>query len=127
MRRTHLAAVFAALAVTAAACGSSDDGGVVDDSGADGATTVSATGTDALAFEPGTLSASAGTVTVELTAEDEVEHTFVIEEAGDTEVVAAAAGETATGTIELEADTYTFYCNVPGHRDAGMEGELTVT
>lgn len=126
-RRTHLAAAFAVLAVTAAACGSSDDGGVVDGSDADGATTVSVTGTDALEFDPGSLTAAAGTVTVELTAEDEVDHTFVIEEVGDTEVVAAAPGETATGDIELEAGSYTYYCNVAGHREAGMEGELTVS
>lgn len=123
--RTRVAALSAVVALSAAACGTSDDGGADDDAG--GATTVAVTGTDALAFEPETLTATAGTITVELTAEEEVQHTFVVEEAGDTEVAAAAAGETATGTIDLEAGSYTFYCSVPGHRDAGMEGELTVS
>lgn len=87
---------------------------------------VQVTGTDALQFEPDELQAQAGTVAVELTAEDAVEHTFVIEELDDQEVVASAAGETATGSVELESGTYTFYCNVEGHRSAGMEGTLTV-
>ena len=34
--------------------------------------------------------------------------------------------DTATAVGELEAGDYTFYCSVDGHRDAGMEGTLTV-
>jgi plastocyanin len=37
-----------------------------------------------------------------------------------------AAGKTSTVTATLKKGTYTFYCPVPGHRQAGMEGTLTV-
>jgi plastocyanin len=123
--RTRTWIVIVASGLMLAACGGNgDDAGNGDGNG--GEPTVSVTGTDALAFEPDQLSAEAGSITVELTAEQTVEHTFVVEEASDTEVVAAAPGETSTGTIELEPGSYTFYCDVPGHRDAGMEGTLEV-
>jgi len=36
-------------------------------------------------------------------------------------------GKTATLTATLKAGTFTFYCAVPGHEQAGMKGTLTVT
>lgn len=76
-------------------------------------------------FEPETLSAPAGEIEITLNNVGAAQHDFVIEEAGDETVVTTMGGETATGTIELEAGTYTFYCSVPGHRSS-MEGTLTV-
>ena len=125
MRARALTLIIAGGLMLAACGGNGDDAG-----NGDGATEdpdLSVTGTDALAFEPSQLSAEAGSVTVELTAEEGVEHTFIVEEASDAEVVAAQPGETATGSIELEPGTYTFYCDVAGHREAGMEGTLEVT
>jgi uncharacterized cupredoxin-like copper-binding protein len=36
------------------------------------------------------------------------------------------AGQTATITVSLKKGTYTYYCPVPGHEQAGMKGTLTV-
>lgn len=65
-------------------------------------------------------------MTIELTSEPSAPHTFTIEKLGDHEVVRADGGETASGTDTLEPGSYTFYCSIPGHRQAGMEGTLTV-
>ena len=37
-----------------------------------------------------------------------------------------ANGGTSTVEVDLEAGEYSFYCSVPGHREGGMEGALTV-
>lgn len=89
--------------------------------------TIEATGTDGLRFEPDEFTAAAGEITVELTSQEGVEHTFVVEDLGDELVVAADQGETETGTVTIEdPGTYTVYCDVAGHREAGMEASLEV-
>ena len=66
-------------------------------------------------------------VTVTLDNVGALEHSFLIDELGvDSGIVAAGASGTLTFT-PTTAGTYTFYCNVPGHSDAGMLGELIVS
>lgn len=126
MRRSKAAAWLLVGATALAACGGGDDqAGGDGDSAAGSEGVVEVLGTDALAFEPEELTATGGEVTVELTSGEGVLHTFAIDETDDV-VVEAAAGATATGTVNLEPGEYTFYCDVPGHREAGMEGTLTV-
>ena len=77
------------------------------------------------AFDPDSITIGADEdVTIVLTAED-ILHDFTVEDADGH--VAAAAGDTASGGIRIdEPGTYTYYCSVTGHREAGMEGTLVV-
>jgi plastocyanin len=120
--RVRSLAVAAAAAIVLAACGGGD--GEAADGGSDG-DVLAVTGTDELLWDEETLSASAGTIEFELTCEDGVEHNLVIEETDET-VAACAPGETVTGSVELDAGTYTYICTIPGH-ESRMIGELTVS
>lgn len=81
----------------------------------------------ALAFDKKSLTAKAGEVTVDFDNPSPIPHNVVIE--ADGKELAGfepiAEGEESE-TADLKAGTYTFYCSVPGHREAGMEGTLTV-
>lgn len=44
---------------------------------------------------------------------------------GEAPVVECPGEGSFTGNVALEPGDYTFYCSIPGHRAAGMEGSLT--
>jgi plastocyanin len=131
------ALIVAALALTA--CGGDDDD---DSSAATSATTttqaqgggggetlkVTADPGGQLAYEEKSLSAKAGQVTIDFDNPSSTDHDVTIEDQGGTEVAATdiIADDTATATADLEPGSYTFFCSVDGHREAGMEGPLTV-
>ncbi len=124
MPRTSL--ITASLALAALTLGACNG----DDAPADATTNIEVLGTDSLDFEPDQFTVPAGQqVTVELTSEAGVEHDFLVEDVdgADLDVVHADPGETATGTFTIDdAGSYTFFCSIPGHREAGMEGSLEV-
>jgi plastocyanin len=122
MRPTLFTAVLAATALGLAGCGGDDGSG-------EAATDIEVMGEDSLEFDPDAFTVPAGQeVTVTLTSGG-VEHDFVIEDLDgeDVEVVHADANQTETGTFTADSPgTYTVYCAVPGHREAGMEAVLEV-
>jgi plastocyanin len=138
-----LLAVIALAAFGLAACGGDDDD---DDGGEDtaavttqpettgggaaGGATVdvsSPSGSD-LAFDQSELTAQAGPVTINYDNPQSISHDVIIEDAsgeelGGTELISQS---NTSATVELQPGTYTFFCDVPGHREGGMEGTLTV-
>lgn len=116
MRRHVLALLVPALLV--AACGGGGSGGVP----ADADLVVEAVSN--FGFEPAEATVQAGEVTIAMDNVDEQRHTLVIDE--ERFKIDAQGGGSDGGTVELEPGTYTFYCDVPGHRSAGMEGTLEV-
>jgi uncharacterized cupredoxin-like copper-binding protein len=81
-----------------------------------------------LAYDTKQLSAKAGKVTIEMTNMSPVEHDVAV--AQGTSVVGQTpvfTGGSKAVTLTLKPGTYTFYCTVPGHRQAGMEGTLSVS
>jgi uncharacterized cupredoxin-like copper-binding protein len=80
-----------------------------------------------LRFTTKNLSAKAGMVTISFANSSPLMHNMTI--AQGTTVLGATPtfqGGAKALTLSLKPGTYVFYCSVPGHRQAGMEGKLTV-
>jgi plastocyanin len=86
--------------------------------------------TGALMYNTMTLSAKAGKVTIDFTNPSAVPHNVSVQKGTSGPNIAATptfAKGTKSITMNLTAGKYTFYCSVPGHRQAGMVGTLTVS
>ena len=120
--RLPVAAVALALApALAAACGGDDDELPALDAETSPRLEVSAT---EMAYDPDEVAVAAGTVEIVMHNDGTILHDLRI--ADQPFIVEARAGETATAQVALAAGSYEFYCSLPGHREAGMEGVLEV-
>jgi plastocyanin len=81
-----------------------------------------------LKFDRTSLTAKAGKVTIEFTNNSQLTHNVTIASSSGAVLGATPTfqGGTKTLALNLNLGTYVFYCSVPGHRDAGMKGSLTV-
>jgi plastocyanin len=89
---------------------------------------LSADPTGQLRFDKNTLAAPAGTVRITLNNPAPVPHNVSLEGPGglDKEGPTVQKGGASEVEAALKPGTYTYYCSVPGHRQAGMQGTLTV-
>jgi plastocyanin len=82
----------------------------------------------ALKFQKDSLTAPAGEVTLVMENPSPVDHNIAVKGDGiDEQGPIVGQGETSQVTVMLEPGEYEFYCSVPGHEAAGMEGTLTIT
>lgn len=141
MRKLGLmAAILALAAVGITACGGDDDN---DETAATTAPTtteaqggggggetvkVSADPGGELAFQQASLDAQSGSVTFDFDNPAQLQHDFCIEGPGEDDLgcTDTISDSTSTLAVDLEPGDYTYYCSVDGHREAGMEGALTV-
>ena len=110
-----------ALGISLTACGGDDDA-------ASGCTPVDAqlsvAAKDSLKFDKSSYDTDAGCVEVTYTNEGSQALNLLIDGVSDFKLT---IGDTDKGTIDLAAGNYTIYCDLAGHRAAGMEADLTVS
>jgi plastocyanin len=104
-------------------------GGGAEAGGAGSVVQIEAVSGSGLEYAEKEVSAKPGELTVEFTNPQSISHDVAVEDSGGETVgkTELVAGDKTVAEIgELEPGEYTFYCTVPGHREAGMEGTLTV-
>jgi plastocyanin len=80
-----------------------------------------------LTYEFADAVAPPGPLTIDSVNEQPADHNIAVDGGGVDEVGEVVAnGGTSTVEVDLDPGEYSFYCSVPGHREGGMEGTLTV-
>jgi plastocyanin len=137
------------LAIAVAACGGSNSSSTSSSASAPSSTSPPSTSSSApspspaghalsqaadpggqLKFTKSKLTAKAGKVAILFTNSSSLPHNLTIQQGTSGAIVGATptfAGGAKSLTVTLKPGTYTFFCSVPGHRAAGMQGTLTVS
>jgi len=134
-------------AVALVACGGSDDnststtsapannapasngGGGGGGGGAASTVKLSADPSGALKYDTDSLSAKAGSVTIDFDNPAAISHDVSVQDSSGKDLGTSdliAQSKTTLDLSNLKPGTYTYFCTVPGHEEAGMKGTLTV-
>lgn len=93
----------------------------------DGKLEIPADPSGGLAYTFGVAEAPAGALEIDTPNKSSVDHNIALEGSGvDEKGPVVKGGAVSTIKVDLKPGAYTFYCSVPGHRQGGMEGKLTV-
>ena len=126
MRAKTRASLTGALVVSGlllAGCGGDDSSG---DGGGSQPADVVVHGTDDLLFDMKSYTARSGSITIELIDDGSQPHTLLFEGQSFKKLAVDRKGDTDKRAITLQPGTYTIYCDIAGHRGAGMEAKLVV-
>ena len=106
-------------------------GGVLGPTGPiEGSFTIHAAPSDRLVFQPSSVNVSTGIYAIALAGGSDTSHTLDFDDPATlwSPLAVNTYGEVVTARAFFgHAGDYTFYCAVPGHRAAGMEGVVHVT
>lgn len=119
----------AGASTTSAPATSSAASGGGASAGATTALKLSAPKSGGLSYNTKKLTAKPGKVTIKFTNDSPLPHNVTVQSGTNGPTIAATptfTGGTKSVTMTLKAGTYTYYCSVPGHRQGGMLGTLTV-
>ena len=125
--RTAAVVLAGIVGLGATGCGGDDSAGPSPASAPSGDSQDLTVVAEDIDFPEESYQTQAGTVTVAYRNEGNIKHTLLVEGVDGFELEVRSEGDVDTGTVELEPGRYTLYCDIPGHRQAGMEATLEVS
>jgi plastocyanin len=90
----------------------------------DGKLTIDAV--DGTAYQYTKATANAGKLTVDMPNKSPIGHNIALKNVNGAAGKVVPQGQTSTFTVTLKPGKYIYFCEVPGHEQAGMKGTLTV-
>lgn len=79
-----------------------------------------------LTFQEKLLRSRPGRIVVQYVDADTIPHTFLFDGIEGFKLKVNSKGDVAKGAVKLEPGNYLYFCDIPGHEAAGMQGFLTV-
>lgn len=121
------AAVLSAL-VAFAGCGGSSTSSATTSQSPRASIQLAANPSGRLTYNTKSVTTATGKLTIDFTNHSELPHNLTTARSDGTVLGATPTfrGGTRTLSLDLAPGTYSFYCTVPGHRSAGMQGTLIV-
>jgi plastocyanin len=120
---TRTAAAAALTLLPLAACGGGSSTANDDVSNVD----VKVHALDALRFDKTEYTVHSGDISIGYVDDGSLQHDLLIDGHGGFKLTVSGSGSSRVGKTNLAPGTYTIYCDIPTHREAGMQAKLIVT